>query len=121
MSYKKNVNERKKRHQRIRVKIQGSVSRPRLNVFRSSRHIYAQLIDDESSNTLVAVNTVQASIAAEVKGKSGREQADIVGKKLAELAKSKNVETVVFDRGGFAYRGRIKALADGARSGGLKF
>jgi large subunit ribosomal protein L18 len=118
---KKYISGRKRRHRRVRVKVRGCADRPRLNVFRSNRHIYAQLIDDESGVTVVAVNTMQSDVAGEVKGKNCTEQADIVGRKVAELAKSKNIESVVFDRGGFAYKGRVKALADGARAGGLKF
>jgi large subunit ribosomal protein L18 len=119
-SYKK-MSDRQKRHRRVRNKISGCAARPRLNVFRSNKHIYAQLIDDEAGVTVVAVNTMQPSVAAEVKGKNCVEQADFVGRKVAELAKTKSVEEVVFDRGGFAYAGRVKALADGARAGGLKF
>ena len=111
MASYKNSSERKKRHRRVRVKVQGNENRPRLNVFRSNRHMYAQLIDDETGRTVCAVNTMQAAVAAEVKGKNCVEQADIVGRKLAELAKSKSVEEVVFDRGGFAYKGRVRGFS----------
>jgi len=121
MASKKFIVGRKRRHRRLRVKIVGSALRPRLNVFRSNKHMYAQLIDDETGTTLVAVNTMQPAVAADVKDKNGVEIADIIGRKIAEAAKSKDVDKIVFDRGGFAYKGRVKALADGARAGGLKF
>lgn len=111
---------RQKRVKRIRKKIVGTTERPRLRVFKSSRHIYAQIIDDSTGNTLAAFSTLQNEIsAADLKGKTA--QANKVGLYLAEKAKAKGIEKVVFDRGGFIYHGRIKALSDGAREGGLVF
>lgn len=103
---------------RVRRKVKGQASRPRLSVFRSSRYIYAQLIDDLTGHTLCSADSRDAE-AAKAGNKS--EQARLVGKLLAERAKAENIESVVFDRGGYLYHGRVKALADGAREGGLKF
>ena len=117
----KNVNDpRKRRQRRIRLKISGTPQRPRLNVFRSLHHIYAQVIDDVSGHTLVSASTVDKDIAEQVAGKKKQEQAAIVGKLVAQRAIDAGVQEVVFDRGGNIYHGRIKALADGAREGGLK-
>ena len=107
--------KRTRRHARIRARVVGTKERPRLAVFRSNKFIYAQLIDDSTSTTLVASDSRSA------KGKTARERATEVGKNIAEGAKSKKVEQAVFDRGGFQYLGVIAALADGAREGGLKF
>ena len=107
---------RARRHRRIRVKLSGTAQRPRLNVFRSLQHIYAQVIDDTSGTTLAAAST----LGAEVSGTKS-ERARAVGKAIAERAKEKGVTTVVFDRGGYMYHGRIKALADAARESGLEF
>ncbi len=112
---------RKRRHQRIRTKISGSAERPRLNVFRSLDHIYAQVIDDVAGKTLVSASTVDKALRVDVAGKTKKEQATLVGKAIAERAKAAGVTTVLFDRGGYLYHGRIKALADGAREGGLDF
>lgn len=106
--------KRQTRHKRIRAKVAGTGSRPRLSVFRSNRGIYAQLIDDEKSMTLAFASSLA------LKGGSG-EKAKAVGKTIAEQALGKKIESVVFDRGGYLYAGAIKALADGAREGGLKF
>lgn len=109
---------RDKRKKRIRKKVFGTATRPRLSVFRSRRHIEAQLIDDVSAVTLVAATTVckeRTPDSGNIKG------AKKIGEMLAEKAKAKNIEAVVFDRGGFKYHGRVKALADGAREKGLKF
>jgi large subunit ribosomal protein L18 len=108
---------RARRHERVREKIRGSASRPRLAVFRSLTHIYAQLIDDEAGATLVAASSVSAK---EIKA-SKSERAKAVGTTLGERAKAKGIEEAVFDRGGYRYHGRVKALADAARSAGLKF
>ena len=117
----KNVNDpRKRRQRRIRLKISGTPERPRLNVFRSLHHIYAQVIDDVSGHTLVSASTVDKDIAEQVAGKKKQEQAAIVGKTVAQRAIDAGIQEVVFDRGGYIYHGRIKALADGAREGGLK-
>ncbi len=112
---------RKRRHRRIRAKISGSAERPRLNIFRSLDHIYAQVIDDEAGHTLVSASTVDAKLAADMDGKTKKEQAALVGKKLAERALAAGIDTVVFDRGGYRFHGRVKSLADGAREGGLTF
>ena len=109
---------RLKRHVRVRGKISGTPERPRLNVFRSNANIYAQIIDDVNGVTLVAANTLEK----EFEGATGNaEAAKKVGKVIAERAKAKGIEVVVFDRGGYVYHGRVAALAEGAREGGLKF
>lgn len=108
--------QRIRRQRRIRVKIRGTAERPRLSVFRSLKHLYVQLIDDETGKTLVSAKD------DEIKG--GLKKSEIalaVGKLLAQKAQAKNIKTVVFDCGGYKYHGRIKAVADGAREGGLKF
>ena len=108
--------KKKQRKQRIRKKIQGTDLRPRLAVFVSNKHVIAQLIDDQTGKTLGYENDLAAT-----KGQTKTEKANIVGEKIAELAKKKKIVEVVFDRGGKLYHGRVKALADGARKGGLKF
>ncbi len=126
MISKVNKNEiRKARHDRMRFYIKGTATHPRLNVYRSLNHIYAQIIDDSANdgngNTLVSASTVEKEIAAQIKDMSKSEASKFVGKVLAERAKEKGIEAVVFDRGGYLYTGRIAALADGAREAGLKF
>jgi large subunit ribosomal protein L18 len=119
---KYNRNEsRKKRHRVIRKSIQGTPERPRLNVFRSSKHIYAQLIDDTQMNTLVSSSTLDKNVVEKLEGLTKKEAAELVGKDIAEKAKDAGIEKVVFDRGGYLYHGRVKALAEGARENGLKF
>lgn len=113
--------DRLKRHARVRKKISGTAETPRLCVYRSLNHIYAQVIDDVVGNTLVAASSVEKEIAALLEGKDKKEQAKIVGSKLAEKALAKGITNVVFDRGGYIYTGRVASLADGAREGGLKF
>ena len=113
--------DRLKRHKRVRKNISGTTECPRLCVYRSLNHIYAQIIDDTTATTLVAASTLEAAIAKAVNGKSKKEAAKIVGMKLADKALSKGVTNVVFDRGGYIYTGRVAALADGAREAGLKF
>lgn len=108
---------RKRIHNRIRKKIQGTATRPRLAVFRSNKAIYCQLIDDLNGITLAAASSLEKGIDGENK----TEQSKAVGKSLGEKAKSKGIDTVVFDRGGYLYHGRVKALAEGAREGGLNF
>ena len=120
MSIKSRI-ARKRRHRRVRMKISGTAERPRLNVFRSLDHIYAQVIDDKAGQTIVSASTVDKALRSQFDEKSKREQAKLVGEALAERAKDAGVKTVVFDRGGFIYHGRVKALAEGAREGGLKF
>ena len=111
---------RQKRVKRIRRKISGTPERPRLRVFKSARHIYAQIIDDVAGHTILAMSTLHKEMRdADAKGKTAK--AHQVGKLLAEAAKKKGVAKVVFDRGGYIYHGRVKALADGAREGGLQF
>lgn len=112
---------RKKRHARIRRMMSGSEVRPRLNVFRSSKHIYAQLIDDVSGNTLLSASTVDKEIQDTVSCGGNVEAAQKVGQLIAKRAKEKGYESIVFDRGGYLYHGRIKALAEAARAEGLKF
>ena len=110
--------QRVKRHARVRGKISGTPERPRLSVFRSESNIYAQIIDDVAGNTLCAASTVEK----EFEGFGGNvEAAKKIGNKIAERALAKGIETVVFDRGGYVYHGRVQALAEGAREGGLKF
>ena len=109
--------QRMKRHKRVRAKISGTPERPRLNVFRSSANIYAQIIDDVAGNTLVSASSVEKGF----EGGGNCEAARKVGKLIAERALEKGIETVVFDRGGYLYHGRVRELADGAREGGLKF
>ncbi len=110
---------RRKRHARIRLRLAGSGERPRLAVFRSLNHIYAQVIDDASGTTLAAASTVEKGLKGSTKTKS--EEAAAVGKLIAERAKAAGVDRVVFDRAGFRYHGRIKSLADAAREAGLEF
>jgi large subunit ribosomal protein L18 len=112
---------RQRRHLRVRKKVTGTQSRPRLAVFRSEHHIYAQVIDDAAGNTLAAASTLDASVKGEVKYGGNVEAAKAVGKLVGERAKEKGVEKVVFDRGGFAYHGRVAALAQAAREAGLEF
>lgn len=107
---------RQRRHRRIRVSLAGTGQRPRLNVFRSLQHIYAQVIDDASGTTIAAAST----LGAEASGNK-TDRARLVGKAIAERAKEKGINAVVFDRGGYLYHGRIKALADAAREAGLEF
>lgn len=109
---------RKKIHYRIRKRIHGTAERPRLSVYRSNRAIYCQLIDDVSGRTLLAASTMDKEVAATG---TKTEQSKAVGKLLAERAKAAGIETLVFDRGGYLYHGRVKALAEGVREGGLKF
>lgn len=110
-----------RRHKRIRKHVQGTLERPRLNVFRSLTNVYAQVIDDEAGHTLVSASTIDLELRSKMDGLSKSEQANLVGKTVAERALAKGIETVVFDRGGYRYIGRVKALADGAREGGLQF
>jgi large subunit ribosomal protein L18 len=110
---------RQKRHERIRLNMAGSAERPRLAVFRSNSHIYAQVIDDASGRTLATASTVEKELRGSSHTKT--EEAAVVGKLVAERAKSAGVERVVFDRAGFRYHGRIKSLADAAREAGLEF
>jgi large subunit ribosomal protein L18 len=120
--YTKKPNPRQRRHRRVRARISGTPDRPRLSVFRSSAHIYAQVIDDTVGHTLCAASDLEEEIrerAGEAATKSAK--ARVVGQVIAERAKAAGIETVVFDRGGFLYHGRVRAVAEGAREGGLRF
>jgi large subunit ribosomal protein L18 len=112
---------RLKRQQRIRKKISGSGERPRLSVFRSAKHIYAQIIDDSQGQTMVAASTLSNEIREQLSGVKKADAARLVGKLLAARAKAKGIVKVVFDRNGFLYHGRVKAVADSAREHGLEF
>ena len=112
---------RLKKHMRIRNKIKGTASRPRLAVFRSNKHMYVQLIDDEKSVTLAAASTMEKDINAKLDSTSNIDAAKAVGEAIAKKALDKGIEEVVFDRGGYIYHGKVKALADSAREAGLKF
>jgi len=111
--------QRKRRHRRVRGKVAGTPQRPRLNVFRSSCNIYAQVIDDSQGVTLCSASTVEKDFSGPAGG--NMEAAKVVGQMVAERAKAKGIEEVVFDRGGYLYHGRVKALAEGAREAGLQF
>ena len=113
--------ERLRRHVRVRKKISGTAETPRFNVYRSLNHIYVQIIDDVKGVTLASASTVDKELRAEVKDMSKTDAAKAVGKKAAERALAKGVSQVVFDRGGYLYTGRVKAVADGAREAGLNF
>ena len=112
---------RRRRHYRLRRKIAGTSDRPRLAVFRSLHHIYAQVIDDSSGHTLAAASTLDTSLKGEGKSGGNIAAAEAVGALIAERAKASGVARVVFDRGGFKYHGRVRGLADAARKGGLEF
>lgn len=112
---------RQRRHLRLRRRMAGGATRPRLAVFRSLSHIYAQIVDDAKSQTLAAASTRDAELRESLKGKRKSEVSKLVGALLAKRAAAKGITRVVFDRGGYAYHGRVKALADGAREGGLEF
>jgi large subunit ribosomal protein L18 len=112
---------RKGRHVRVRNRVSGTAQRPRLNVFRSTNHIYAQIIDDVAGMTLVSASTLSSALKAEVESKTKSEAAKLVGMELGRQAMAKGIEQVVFDRGGYLYTGRVQKLADGAREAGLKF
>ena len=120
MSVKK-VTARKKRHSRVRKKVTGTSDKPRLNVFRSVKHIYAQVVDDTSGATLIAASSADKELKGKVSTGGNIEAAKTVGQLVAKRASDKGIAQVVFDRGGYLYHGRVKALADAAREGGLKF
>jgi|SRR5690606_14661460 large subunit ribosomal protein L18 len=120
--YRKKLSPRKRRHVRVRAKVNGTPERPRLNVFRSSAHIYAQVIDDVAGRTVVSASDLEDEVLQRAgDGAPKTARAAAVGQTIAERAKALGIENVVFDRGGFLYHGRVKAVADGAREGGLKF
>ena len=112
---------RQRRHARVRKHISGTAETPRLNVYRSLNHIYVQIIDDVKGVTIASASTMEKSVKGQIAGKTKTEAAKVVGVTAAERAKEKGIETVVFDRGGYLYTGRVKAVADGAREAGLKF
>lgn len=112
---------RKRRHMRVRRKISGTAERPRLNVFRSLYNIYVQVIDDQAGHTLVSASTLESGLQESLADKSKVEQAKEIGKIVAERAKAAGIDQVVFDRGGYHYHGRVKAVAEGSRESGLVF
>ena len=112
---------RRRRHIRVRERLSGTPDRPRLAVFRSLNHIYAQIIDDTAGHTLAFATDLEVDVRSKRDGKKKREVAELVGEVLAKKAKEKGIAAVVFDRGGFRYHGRVKAFADAARKGGLTF
>lgn len=116
-----NINKRQLRHRRLRKKLAGTSDRPRLAIHFSERHITAQVIDDTESKTIASVHTTEAELRADKNNRANVATAVKVGKLIAERVSSKNVKKVVFDRGGFKYHGKVKALADAAREGGLEF
>ena len=115
------LSARKRRHTRVRKRISGTTERPRLNVFRSAQHIYAQVIDDDNGVTLAAASTVEKAAQSELEGKKKVDQAKVVGQLVAERSIEAGIKKAVFDRGGFIYHGRVKALADASREAGLEF
>jgi len=112
---------RQRRHSRVRKRVTGTAQRPRLAVFRSLNHIYAQIIDDTAGHTIAAATDLEAELRSKRNGKKKSEVASLVGEALAKKAKDRGIAAVVFDRGGFKYHGRVKALAEGVRKGGLTF
>ncbi|QQY79399.1 LSU ribosomal protein L18P [Keratinibaculum paraultunense] len=122
MLKKINRNEaRKIRHARVRKKIYGTPERPRLNVYRSNSHIYAQIIDDTNGHTLISASTLDKELKEKLSSTGNKEAARLVGELIGKRALEKGIEQVVFDRGGYKYHGRVKELAEGAREAGLKF
>ena len=120
--YKRHLSPRKRRHLRVRAKVSGTPERPRLNVFRSNEHIYAQIIDDTVGHTLVAASTLEQEVRERFPEEHPKVvEARVVGQVVGERARAKGITRVVFDRGGYKYHGRVKALADGAREAGLEF
>ena len=116
-----NNDSQARRKRRIRKKVTGTAERPRLTVFRSCKHIYAQVIDDSSSSSLAVASTLSKTLAEQLEGKSKQDAAKVVGAAIAAACKDKGITQVVFDRNGYAYHGRVSALADAAREAGLEF
>ena len=112
---------RKRRHKRVRNKVVGTPDRPRLNVYRSLKHMYAQVIDDVEGNTIASASTLDEDVKSKLESTSNKEAAKAVGEVVAKKAIDKGVKEVTFDRGGYIYHGRVKSIAEGAREGGLKF
>ena len=122
IKYRKSLTRRQRRHVKVRARVSGSAARPRLCVFRSSAHIYAQVIDDLKGHTLVSASDIEETVRERAGDKATKsDRAKIVGEVVGERAKEAGIETVVFDRGGFLFHGRVKAVADGARESGLQF
>lgn len=121
MGKKSRNQQRMRRHARIRRKLHGTAERPRLNIYRSLENIYAQVINDDEGVTIVSASTIDRELAPTMADKNGMEAAKMVGLAVAQRAKEAGVNKVVFDRGGFLYHGRVQALAEGAREGGLEF
>lgn len=121
MAHRRKDTARTGRKQRVRKKVLGTDERPRISVFKSNKHIYVQIISDERGLTLASVSTLSKDLAAQVKKVKGLEAAKQVGLATAKICKEKNISQVVFDRNGFIFHGRVKAIADGAREGGLEF
>jgi large subunit ribosomal protein L18 len=112
---------RRRRHRRVRGRLAGTAARPRLNVYRSLKGIYAQVVDDQAGRTLASASTLDPEARSQLEGLRKVEQARVVGRLIAERAKAAGIEAVVFDRGGYRYHGRVRALAEAAREAGLKF
>lgn len=112
---------RRLRHARLRENVRGTADRPRLSVYRSLQHIYCQVIDDDRGNTIASASTLEPEIANKTAGQKKTDQAEVIGKLIAERAMQAGIQEVVFDRGGFKYHGRVKSLAEAARKAGLKF
>ncbi|MBR0147684.1 MAG: 50S ribosomal protein L18 [Lachnospiraceae bacterium] len=121
VSKKSRTEVRRKKHMKVRNRLSGTATKPRLCVFRSNMHIYAQIIDDEAGNTLVAASTVEKSVSSELEKTNDVKAAEYLGSVIGKRAVEKGISTVVFDRGGYIYHGKIKALADAAREAGLQF
>ena len=121
VKFRRALTRRQRRHVRVRAKVKGTGQRPRLNVFRSSAHIYAQVIDDQTGRTVVAACDLEAAVKERAEGATKTARAKAVGLVVAERAKEAGVEAIVFDRGGFLYHGRVRAVAEGAREAGLTF
>lgn len=121
MAKESRLEARRRRHERVRRKVVGTAERPRLSVFRSLQHVYVQVIDDTSGRTLVSASTLDTKLREDIDKLDVHEQAKAVGRAVAERAKAVGIEQVVFDRGGYPYHGRVKAVADGSREAGLSF
>ena len=121
MAQRSTKEARYRRHARLRVRLEGTAARPRLCVFRSLKHIQAQIIDDAKGDTIASASTLDQEVRDEAAGKAKTSQAGLVGSLIAKRARDKGIKQVIFDRGGYQYHGRVKALAEAARQGGLKF
>ena len=121
VKYRRALSQRKRRHVRVRAKVSGTPQRPRLNVFRSSAHIYAQVIDDTKGHTVAAASSVEPTVRSDMSGKTKMEKSVAIGHLIAQRAREAGITKVAFDRGGYLYHGRVKAVAEAAREGGLEF